>query len=234
VRERKKRAKSVKGKTKAQAAQPTLLPLNVNGAQSSKTKAKVENLATLARRVRDRERKNRTDQLEHVKRQAADVRAARLQCEKRGQWKSWCKKADLSPIRGRQFNQLGKLIVTIAFQGMTEDEQWAEWQRIQGNTSNTQANGRRDRQPRRRVVFDEEGRRFAEEGGTKYLLCATVVVTFDHNIVTPTTGRKEVEDLLRLELVHWVLKNGRGKALARAELRSIDSLQRLALEGGGP
>ncbi len=91
-------------------------------------------LTTLATRVRDREKRSRKDQLDHAKKQATDVCAARLLCKKRGTWGPWCKEAELSEARGRQYCQFGKAIVTIGFSDLSEDDQWAEWQRISGNT----------------------------------------------------------------------------------------------------
>jgi hypothetical protein len=79
---------------------------------------------------------------------------------------------------------------------------------------------------------DRQRRRFDEVGGSKYTLRATVVVTFDPKIVPPTTDQREVEGLFRPGLVHWVLKNGRGKTLARAEVKTVESLERLLREGG--
>src|SRR5262245_38354853 len=93
-----------------------------------------EDLEALAKRVREREKKSRSSQLEHAKRQAADVLAARGQA-KRGQWKPWCEKAGLSEERALQFSRFGKTIVTTVFQALSEDEQWEEWQRISGNAS---------------------------------------------------------------------------------------------------
>lgn len=92
-----------------------------------------EDLSTLAKRVSEREKKNRTGQLEHVKKQAADVLAAR-QKVKHGEWDSWCKEAGLGRTRAWQYAEFGKCSVTEHFADLPEDEQWTRWQRISGNS----------------------------------------------------------------------------------------------------
>ncbi len=91
-----------------------------------------DTLDTLAKRVRDRENRSRKDQLEHAKKQSADVLAARTQA-KRGQWGPWCEKAGLGQPQAWRYAEFGKVCVTHAFSQLTEDGQWEEWQRIQGN-----------------------------------------------------------------------------------------------------
>ncbi len=92
-----------------------------------------EDLDALAERVRTREKRSRGSQLDYALKQAADVSAARLQC-KRGQWKPWIEKAGLNYTQAWCYDEFGKLSVTESFQALTEEEQWTEWQRIQGNT----------------------------------------------------------------------------------------------------
>jgi len=95
-------------------------------------RADAEGLAVLATRVREREARNRTDQLEHVKKQAADVWAARPQAE-RGEWGAWCEKAGISLWAAGCYQRFAKLLVNQQFLSLTPDQQWAEWQRICGN-----------------------------------------------------------------------------------------------------
>lgn len=94
---------------------------------------KADSLEALAKRVSEREKRSRKDQLEHVKKQAADVLAARQQA-KRGQWGPWCEKAGLSQQGAWMYAEFGKSLVTSGFSALSEDEQWAEWQRISGNS----------------------------------------------------------------------------------------------------
>jgi hypothetical protein len=92
-----------------------------------------DDLAELARRVGDREKRNRRGQLDHVKQQAADVYAARQQA-KRGQWGPWCEAAALIQSQAWRYAEFGKVCVTHGFSSLPDDEQWAAWQKIQGNT----------------------------------------------------------------------------------------------------
>jgi hypothetical protein len=91
-----------------------------------------DNLDTLADRVRNREKRNRTDQLAHVKKQAADTYAARLQA-KRGKWGPWCEKAGLSQQQAWKYAAFGEITLKEWFRSLSEDEQWAEWQKTSGN-----------------------------------------------------------------------------------------------------
>jgi hypothetical protein len=91
-----------------------------------------DSLDALAQRVRNRERKSRKDQLAHAKAQAVDVLAARQQA-KRGEWGPWCARADLSFTQAWRYAEFGKVCVTKSFQALSEDGQWAVWQRISGN-----------------------------------------------------------------------------------------------------
>lgn len=91
-----------------------------------------DDLESLARRVGEREKKNRKGQLEHVKRQAADVWAARQQC-KRGEWGPWCQRAGLSQQQAWKYAEYGKTLLKGDFSELPEDEQWLKWQRISGN-----------------------------------------------------------------------------------------------------
>jgi hypothetical protein len=91
-----------------------------------------EDLDALARRVKEREKKSRKNQLAHAKAQAADVRAAR-KLARHGQWGPWCERAGLSNKGAWNYVEFGKLVVTTYFQALSEDAQWEEWQRIQGN-----------------------------------------------------------------------------------------------------
>jgi hypothetical protein len=110
-------------------------------------------------------------------------------------------------------------------EGWAETEAWAERAGMQV-------------QPQRMASFAHQLVKMwanqVEAERIKYILRGTVVVTFDPDIVTPTTDEKEVEDLLHPGLVHWVLKNGRGKTLGRAEMKTVETLERLPREGGRP
>lgn len=94
----------------------------------------VEDLATLAKRLRAREKKSQKDMLDHAKKQASDILAARQQA-KRGQWGPWCDEAGLSQERALQYIRFGKTVVTTDFSNLPEDQQWAEWQRISANAT---------------------------------------------------------------------------------------------------
>src|SRR5262249_46572133 len=102
-----------------------------------------EDLSTLASRVRQRETKNRSGQLAHVRAQAADVRAARLQCKRRGQWQQWCRQAGLSKAQAWRYARFGKVSYTKPFQSLSEEEQWRRWQVLCGNAEEEPATGPR-------------------------------------------------------------------------------------------
>jgi hypothetical protein len=63
-------------------------------------------------------------------------------------------------------------------------------------------------------------RRRVKADGIKYSLRATVIVTSD-------TDPRELEDLIRAGLVHWVLKSRREKTLAIVRMEAVESLERL-------
>lgn len=73
--------------------------------------------------------------LAHAKAQAADILAARLEAKRRGRghWGPWLEKAGLEERQARRYVEFGKAVVTSGFSTLSEDEQWAAWQRIQGN-----------------------------------------------------------------------------------------------------
>ncbi len=93
-----------------------------------------EDLAALARRVSEREKKNRKGQLDHVKKQAADVLAARQQSP-RGTWGPWCQEAGLSQPMAWMYAEMGKSLAANGFSDLPEDEQWAKWKRISGHAA---------------------------------------------------------------------------------------------------
>jgi hypothetical protein len=94
----------------------------------------VEDLNALARRVKNREKKSRKDQLMHAKRQAADVVAAHKLAKAQGKkWADWCEAAGLSRMQANRYERFGRRNVTLRFRALGEDQQWEEWQRIQGN-----------------------------------------------------------------------------------------------------
>jgi hypothetical protein len=66
-----------------------------------------------------------------------------------------------------------------------------------------------------------------EARGIKYSLRATVIVTAD-------TDPKELEDLIRTDQVHWVLKNYRDKTLGFVRVEAVESLERFPSNGGRP
>lgn len=59
-----------------------------------------------------------------------------------------------------------------------------------------------------------------EPEGLKYILRATVTIT-------PDADPRELEELIRMRQVHWVLKNGHNKTLAFVRVETIESLERL-------
>src|SRR5262249_55155952 len=60
---------------------------------------------------------------------------------KRDTWGPWCIKAGLSLSHAWRYVELGKLCVTQSFQALSEDEQWAEWQRISSNAPRDEPEG---------------------------------------------------------------------------------------------
>jgi hypothetical protein len=63
------------------------------------------------------------------------VLAARQQCKKRGEWKPWCEKTGLSKEQAARYTRFGERCRDDTFLALSEDEQWAEWQRISGNAA---------------------------------------------------------------------------------------------------
>ncbi len=92
-------------------------------------------LRDLAKKINRRERRSRQDQLEHARRQGIDLIRAKELC-KHGEWLSWLSEnVELSESRCQHYMQFAKTIVT---REMTEEEAWAEWQRISGNKTKEQ------------------------------------------------------------------------------------------------
>ncbi len=96
-----------------------------------------ETLATLAKRVREREKRSRRDQLAHAKAQAMDTLAARSKA-KHGEWQDWCAEAKLSQKQAWNYCEYGKSVVTTDFNSLSEEQQWDKWQEIQGNKPETE------------------------------------------------------------------------------------------------
>src|SRR5690242_18622115 len=94
-----------------------------------------QELERLAEKINARERRSEEDQLAHAREQGNDLRCAKTEFTrrsgKRGGWQSWVRQnLDLHPSRVRHYLQFARAIVTIA----SHEDQWAEWQRISGNT----------------------------------------------------------------------------------------------------
>src|SRR5262249_41651475 len=93
-------------------------------------KGPTEDLATIAKRIKDRERKSHQDQLAHVRAQGHDLISAKAKC-KHGEGKKWVEEeAGLSVRQAQKYMDA----IKSAFKAhLTEEQQWDEWQRVSGN-----------------------------------------------------------------------------------------------------
>jgi hypothetical protein len=147
VKERKKGTKA-RRKAKGQAAHSVHLPV-VGAEAAAAASAQVEDPDVIARRVRRREKRNRRQQLEHVKKQALDVLAA-YKLTRYGHWQGWCRDAGLSQPMAWMYRRFGEALAANEIAELSENEQWKTWQRISGHPPKTR------RQEGEDVVVEDE------------------------------------------------------------------------------
>jgi hypothetical protein len=141
-----------------------------------------QKLEALADEVREREGRNRKDQLQHVKTQAAAVLCAWEQAQY-GEWGPWCVRAGISQPQAWRYRTFGQTIRHEWFERLTEDLQWAEWQRVSGNAPPAEAAGAEVEQRR-------EGQGQArEDGGPSEPRLSADTAPATNRVTSPPTSK---------------------------------------------